>query len=457
MKSAVVALALETLKNGKQALVFVNAKRSAEKEAEDISDNIKGVSCNDLSSECLKALSQPTKQCEKLSKCLQKGIAFHHSGLHYKQKSLVEESFRNGKIKIICCTPTLAAGLDLPAFRAIIRDLKRFDSFGMSWIPVLEYHQMAGRAGRPSFDSFGEAIVIAKSQNEADRIVEDYINGVVENVLSKLAVEPVLRTYILSLIVTGIASTESMLVDFFSRSFWAYQYKDMVTLKAIIQKMVGLLSDIGMIVVSARIEPTRLGQRVAELYIDPLTAHHLRTNMGDSVHKELYSLCCCTELNPLFSVRTTDYETLNEFALRAEIIDYDENSLKTAVVLNDWVEERNEAFIFEHRNISPGELHAKLEKAVWICYSAGEIARICSLHEMYRQLVRLRLRLENGIKEDLLNLIRFKGIGRVRARKLYNAGIKTAGDVKKAEFDVINNLLGHAMAQSLKKQVESAA
>ena len=140
--NAALDLALDTIKLEKQALVFVNAKRSAEKVAEDISKQLEPQEKLEvLAEQVLKAIPKPTKQCERLAKMIQTGVAFHHAGLHHKQKELVEDNFRKGTIKIIACTPTLAYGLDLPAFRAIIRDLKRFGPRGMAFIPVLEFLQ----------------------------------------------------------------------------------------------------------------------------------------------------------------------------------------------------------------------------------------------------------------------------------------------------------------------------
>ena len=129
----VINIAIDTIGLKKQALVFVNAKRSAEKVAEDISKKaaLNNKTLDELSQKIISVLSKPTKQCERLSKCVKKGIAFHHAGLHSKQKELIEDAFRAGTIKIISCTPTLAAGLDMPAFRAIIRDVKRFGKHGM--------------------------------------------------------------------------------------------------------------------------------------------------------------------------------------------------------------------------------------------------------------------------------------------------------------------------------------
>ena len=156
-------LAQDTLDKNKQAIVFTASRASAEKTAEELS-KLTTVQLLDLSQKVLKSISSPTKQCRRLSNCIKKGMAFHHSGLTSQQKDLIEEEFKKGTIKIICATPTLAAGLSLPAFRVILKSLKRYSGRrGMDWIPVLEYYQMAGRAGRPEYESFGEAIAIAKT------------------------------------------------------------------------------------------------------------------------------------------------------------------------------------------------------------------------------------------------------------------------------------------------------
>ena len=197
-----INLALDTIKINKQALIFVNTKKSAEKTAEDIAKRIKinSESLSKLSEEILNSLSRPTKQCDRAAACIIKGIAFHHAGLHSKQRELIEENFMNGTIKIICSTPTLAFGVDLPAYRSIIKDLRRYTQRGLAWIPVLEFLQICGRAGRPNYDKEGQAIAIAETSAEKSKIDEKYMNGQPEEIHSKLAVEPVLRTYVLSLI-----------------------------------------------------------------------------------------------------------------------------------------------------------------------------------------------------------------------------------------------------------------
>src|SRR3989344_6698245 len=245
-----IDLALDTIEKGKQALVFADTKSSAEKTADDIARILRKDAKEpkkelvELSEKIYRALPSPTKQCTRLALSIKSGIAFHHAGLVSKQRELIEAAFRNGTVSIICATPTLAFGVDTPAFRVILKSLKRFSGkWGADWIPVLEYLQMAGRAGRPHFhDAYGEAIVLAKSEVEHDEIHARYIMGKPEEVFSKLAVEPVLRTYVLSLIATGFARTKRQLIDFFSRTFWAHQYQDMLQLERVIDKVLALLA-----------------------------------------------------------------------------------------------------------------------------------------------------------------------------------------------------------------------
>ena len=98
----ILKLALQTLEQNKQAIIFVASRASAEKTAEEVS-KLTQFQLPELEQEILKAASTPTKQCRKLSHTIKKGVAFHHAGLLQKQKELIEDEFRSGKIKIICC------------------------------------------------------------------------------------------------------------------------------------------------------------------------------------------------------------------------------------------------------------------------------------------------------------------------------------------------------------------
>lgn len=488
----IINLALDTIKIKKQALVFVNTKRSAEKAAEEISFKLEPAHSflEDISNSILTAIPKPTKQCERLARCVRKGIAFHHSGITAKQRDIVEEEFKKGSIKIICATPTLAAGIDTPAFRTIIRDLKRYSESGwggMQYIPVLEFLQMAGRAGRPKFDNYGESICIAQSEEEKQSIIENYLQGEPEEIYSKLAVEPVLRTYILSLIATGFVSSRKELIDFFSKTFWSFQFKDAEKLISIIDKMLALLENYEFIIsksdedfVSAdklkvqeeKLRTTLLGRRVAQLYIDPLTAHHLikciRRSSDSFVtpFSLLQSVSNTLEMRPLLHVKTKEMDKINEqFAqFENELLqkepsiyepEYDDflSSVKTALFFMEWINEKDEEFLFEEYDIRPGETRVKIERADWLLYAAEELAKLMSFNEIIKHIIRLRFRIKYGVKEELIPLLKLKGIGRVRARRLYNAGICDIGNVKQADPSTLSQLIGKAQAFSIKKQV----
>ncbi len=478
-----VVLALKTIDMGKQALVFVNTKRSAEKVAEDISKKISKAGYEDLAENILRSLSRPTKQCRRLSGCVRKGIAFHHAGITQKQKDIIQDSFLKGKIKVIVATPTLAAGVDLPAFRAIIRDAKRYTSRGLQYIPVLEYMQMAGRAGRPSFDKNGEAVLIARTEAEKEELIDRYIHGEPENIYSKLAVEPVLRFYLLSLISGNFVRSRKQIIRFFSKTFWAYQYEDMDQLAGIIDRMLELLKDFGFItsrsgsddafmsadtMMDEKYIATTLGKRIAELYLDPVTANDFIRAMEKipSSTGLCHMISYTNELRPLLRVKAREYDHINEklAALEDEFAvdiptpfdyEYDQflNSVKTLLFFLDWMDETEEETLLEKYDIRPGEIKAKLDISDWLIYSCIEIAKILSLKKVQKELSELRLRIRHGARKELLPLLRLRNIGRVRARKLFSAGIRNIGDVKKASLTTLKQLLGPKVAEDIKSQV----
>lgn len=494
-----IKLALETINMQKQAMIFLPSRASAEKTAEDIAAVAQG-SQPELEHEVLRVVTSPTKQCRRLSHCVKKGIAFHHSGLTGAQKELVEDAFREGKIKIICATPTLAAGVSLPAYRVIIKSLKRFSGgWGMDWIPVLEYLQMAGRAGRPEYEKEGQAIMIAKDEAEKEELYEKYICGVPEEIYSKLAVEPVLRTYLLSLIASGIIRDEHSMREFFAQTFWAHQFQDLEKLQEIMSRMLLLLEGWSFITVKGNtredklksdfvsakelttakkektekiLRATTIGKRISELYLDPLTARHLLDCLAQfkkekhSSFSLLQMFCHTLEMRPLLQTKKKEEDLVQEeLNKRFELLlekepsvfdsDYGEfmNSIKTALFFEEWAMEKDEDYLLEKFDIRPGEVKVKLDLAEWLLYSSEELAGICQYHDVVTEIRKLRVRVQNGVREELLPLLKLKGIGRVRARRLYSAGIRDLGDVKNIDGTSLGQILGKAIAEDVKKQV----
>ncbi|MCK4714200.1 MAG: DEAD/DEAH box helicase, partial [Candidatus Aenigmarchaeota archaeon] len=376
-EASMKALIEQAQEKGKQAIVFISTRRNAESAAGKISEFVgKKLSPGDreglgkVADRILRVLGHRTIQCERLAGSIRNGVAFHHAGLAAEQRSLVEEAFRSGLIKVITATPTLAAGINLPAWRVIIRDLKRFSGRrGMAFLPILEVEQMSGRAGRPKYDTEGEAILMAGTESDARYAWENYIKGEPERVTSKLGVEPVLRTHVLALISSGVTQSRSGLMDFFSRTFYAHQYGDSAGMAAIIDRIILMMEEFRFIKTSRpagdsgpfqsaaslgsdiELRPTRIGKRVSELYIDPLTANHFIENLGIAKERQpshfgyLQLMSNTMEMWPLLAVRKGDLEVINDSLNREEKdliqrppnpwdIEYDDylRSVKTAMM-----------------------------------------------------------------------------------------------------------------------------
>ena len=127
--------------------------------------------------------------------------------------------------------------------------------------------------------------------------------------------------------------------------------------------------------------------------------------------------------------------------------------MKTALFFQDWINEFDEEYLMENYDIRPGEIKAKQDIADWLLYSAEELARILQFQPLIKDIIKLRFRLKHGAKEELLPLIKLRGIGRVRARKMFKNKMKSLTDIKSADIMTLAQLIGKAAAISVKKQL----
>ncbi|MEM4782459.1 MAG: DEAD/DEAH box helicase, partial [Halalkalicoccus sp.] len=219
------ALVADALSDGGSSLVFVNSRRNAEAAARRLGNAVED-QLTDAERADLAALAgeargvSDSETSDDLADAIQMGAAFHHAGLAREHRTLVEDAFRDRLIKAISATPTLAAGVNTPSRRVIVRDWQRYDgdAGGMKPLATLEVHQMMGRAGRPGLDPYGEALLLAKNHDELDELFERYVWADPEPVRSKLATEPALRTHVLATVASGFANSREGLLEFLERT-----------------------------------------------------------------------------------------------------------------------------------------------------------------------------------------------------------------------------------------------
>ncbi|MGQ9722619.1 MAG: ATP-dependent DNA helicase [Candidatus Jordarchaeum sp.] len=478
-----ICLALDTVKSRGQALIFDSTRRNAVSIARRLSGILSGYlsraekkAFNRVAQQILRG-GEITQISKQLSSCIEGGVAFHHAGLSYNQRKIVEENFKNNLIKVVCATPTLAAGVNLPARRVIIRNYRRYDSnFGYRLIPVLEYKQMAGRAGRPKYDSEGDAVLIAKSAGEENLLREKYIEGAPETIESKLASESFLRTQTLATIASGYASDRQGIMDFLEKTFYAYQFgSDFIEI--IIGDIITFLLSEEMIKSQENILVASLfGKRISELYIDPMSAMKIRDGLKLKLEQNTdigyLHLISSTPDMPRLYLGRKDYKELSYFAdeHRFELRvsppeEYEDPSeyewflseLKMTYLLERWINEASEDQIISQFNVGSGDILRFVETADWLLYATYEIAKLLKIRDELSNIQRLRLRLKYGVKEELLELVKLSGVGRIRARRLFNVGLKTLRDLASVKVEELAKIptIGKEIAKKIKTQLNN--
>ncbi|MEM0085241.1 MAG: ATP-dependent DNA helicase [Candidatus Methanomethylicia archaeon] len=477
------ALTKQILEEGGQVLIFTNTRNNSRETAFKliplISKYIKANEKRELMSIANEILSseETTRVSEELATCIRNGVAFHHAGLSANQRSTIEKGFREFKIKVICATPTLAAGVNLPARRVIIKNYYRYDSItGYQTIPILEYHQMAGRAGRPKYDENGDAILIARTIQEQEFLMENYVKAPPERIWSKLASESALRSHILAIISTDFVKTEEEIMEFMRKTFYYKQYGEERQLMKVLRRVLGFLIENEMVkILGEYMNATKLGFRVSQLYIDPLSAVYiirgLQKKRKASEIAYLHLVSTTPDMPKLHITRrerslliSKIMEMGGELLINMEECE-DEidqtimlQALKTAMMLNDWINEEKEDDIIDKYDVGPGDIYTIALTTQWLTYSAAEICKVLGLTNHIQKLEELTSRLEYGCKPELLELVQLRGIGRVRARLLYRAGYKSIEDLKKAKIEDLRKipLMGEETIKKIKEQLEGA-
>lgn len=145
----------------KPILVFCYTRKSCEQTAIVLAEWWSGQGKQD------RAWSEPNKRVNVNNKDLRDlldcGIAYHHAGLDAQDRYAVETGFLGGHIGVICCTSTLAVGVNLPCHLVVLKGTMGYTDGKLGEYSDLEIMQMLGRAGRPQFDDSAVAVIMTRN------------------------------------------------------------------------------------------------------------------------------------------------------------------------------------------------------------------------------------------------------------------------------------------------------
>ena len=486
-----IGLGLDTVDNGDQCLIFAMTRKNAVAWAKEAGrDVVKMLTENerkDLEKISKKIIPKDsydnTKLTTELAQTVRNGTAFHHAGLDQRCRTIIENEFKNHHIKLLTATPTLAAGVNLPARRVVIPSVMRYTNNGLEKISILEYKQMCGRAGRPQYDDMGESIIISKGY--PDEILEYYVDGEPEPLESKtLDEDSSLRINLLGFIYTASkfnAVSYEKIIKFFSQTFAAYQLSDDSVLEKKISKQLEKIKEYGMITDDNGFKPTKFGIRVFYLRIDPETAFNMTGYVEDYVRgtKHTFGILHMITNLPEFYLQYPIPEKYQEDM--DNLIDKNEklytqqkfsseDCFKSLLILYKWIDAVSYQNMSEYFDAEPGDIFYIKENAKDLVYTFIEIVKFWrdyakeneqkKIVSEYQNLVDesdlLKLQIIHGVPEKYLELVKIKQIGRVRAQILYKNGYKNRIILKKASLEKLAAIdkIGMTIAKSIKSHVE---
>ncbi|XP_032488142.1 helicase POLQ-like isoform X2 [Phocoena sinus] len=509
-----IALVTEVIPNY-SCLVFCPTKKNCENVAEMI--------CKILSKEYLKHKEKEKHEviknlknisngnlCPVLKHTIPFGVAYHHGGLTSDERKLLEEAYSAGVLCLFTCTSTLAAGVNLPARRVILRA----PYVGKEFLKKNQYKQMIGRAGRAGIDSTGESILILQEKDKQQ--VLELISRPLENCYSQLVQEFTkgIQTLFLSLIGLKIATNLGDIYHFMSGTFFGVQQKILLKERSLWEITVeslryltekGLLQNDTILTEKGLLQKdtihgseeefqysfhiTKLGRASFKGAIDLAYCDNLyrdlKKGLEGLVLESLLHLIYLTtpydmasQCHPDWMIYFRQFSQLSPAEQNvAVLVGVSENfigkkasgqairkvdknivnRLYLSFVLYTLLKETNIWSVSEKFNMPRGYIQNLLSGAA--AFSSCVLHFCEELEEfwVYRALlVELTKKLTYCVKAELIPLMEVTGVLEGRARQLYNAGYKSLMHLANANPEVLIKTIDHLSRRQAKQIVSSA-
>ena len=215
-QDVVVPLARHILKDSSETILIFRATKGKASGAAGYLGRELGLARAANALQALPAVAAST-DTHRLRECLEGGTAFHTADLVKQERTVVEQAFRDGELRVVAATTTLAAGINTPATTVLIVDHKFYDKD----YSTAEYKNMAGRAGRPGYAPVGRSMLYAETSVEREHLFRTYVKGEPEGVRSSFAAGD-LDTWLIRLLRQAGAVPADAVIGLLANTFGGY-------------------------------------------------------------------------------------------------------------------------------------------------------------------------------------------------------------------------------------------
>ncbi|XP_034779648.2 helicase POLQ-like isoform X1 [Acipenser ruthenus] len=433
--------------------------------------------------------------CSVLKQTVPFGIAYHHSGLTNDERKLIEEAYSAGVLCLLTCTSTLAAGVNLPARRVILRS----PYVATEFLKRNQYKQMVGRAGRAGIDTSGESILILQEKDKL--LAKALVSRPLENCYSNLMHDnrKGLQSLILSLIGLNISRTPADIQEFVSCTLFSVQQEHLSSEKNlwdITMETVSFLTEKGLIMSTAGshgdtvLEVTKLGRATYKGSIDlsycDVLYSDLKRGLGglvlDSILHLIYLVTpydMVAHCKPDWMIYFRQFTQLTAVeqnmasmvgvpesyivkkasgqSLKKGVDSLTVNRFYLAFVLFALLKETNVWVVADKFNLARGFVQSLLGSSSAFCSCVVHFTEELEEFWAYRALfIELTKRLTYCVKAELIPLMEVAGILEARAKQLYGAGYKTLAHLANADPNVLTKTIQNMSKRQANQMVASA-
>lgn len=420
--------------------------------------------------------------CGILRRTLRFGIAYHHSGLTAAERKTLEEAFLDNTICCICCTSTLAAGVNLPAARVILRS----PYVGSQFLTFNQYKQMVGRAGRAGFEDKGESILISKNADVSN--IYNLVTSTVGHCLSQLTGDALVRL-VLSSLSLGFVEDRQELLKLMSLSLLSKQNRSSAAIEKLVDDILNQLRLSETITVTdSRIKLTDIGKASVKANINIDVAKLLykdlcvaRSELVLSSHLHLLYLITPYEvdeiviehniiINILLSLDKELLLVANSIGIDNRIISQIASGRKInlpdtilkrffgALIINRLLNGQNIWNVSKSFNLTRGYIFNFLNMSSTF---ASAVLRFCEVFpEEFWMFSKLLTEYPQKIiyccSQELIELMELPAVRLGRARQLFNAGFKHISDIASADAKDLSKSIDMLPIKQAKLIVSSA-